>query len=209
MVWNINFWEYEHQSIFHTSTAALQKVCLWFAQCVFFSSNLLQYNGNYFQNKLCTEYRKVLVWGRLRSLELRAFYLWEKINLAKQSHSMINLAKQSHSMINRILFCITGFDARDKNIHIKNPKRCTSVSKFYSIFIWSSTCFERHTAHHQEPKTAHAASGIEYTLSDSVQQPHVQQPSTYVKPEAACAVLGSWWWAVCRPKHVELHINMK
>jgi len=35
----------------------------------------------------------------------------------------------------------------------KNPTRCNNVSKFYySIFIWSSTCFGRHTAHHQEPK---------------------------------------------------------
>jgi len=44
-------------------------------------------------------------------------------------------------------------------------------------------------------------------LLDAVQQPQVQQPFTYAKPEAASAVLGSWWWAVCRPKHVELHIN--
>ena len=29
------------------------------------------------------------------------------------------------------------------------------------------------------------------TLPDSVQQLHVQQPSTYAKPEAASAVLGS------------------
>jgi len=29
------------------------------------------------------------------------------------------------------------------------------------------------------------------TLPDSVQQLHVRQPSTYAKPEAACAVLGS------------------
>jgi len=43
-------------------------------------------------------------------------------------------------------------------------------------------------------------------LPDSVQQLHVQQPTTYAKPEAASAVLGSWWLAVCRPKHVELHI---
>jgi len=42
-----------------------------------------------------------------------------------------------------------------------------------------------------------------------IQQIHVQQPSTYEKPEAASAVLGSWWWAVCCPKHVELHIKMK
>jgi len=36
----------------------------------------------------------------------------------------------------------------------KNPTRCNSVSElYYSIFIRSSTCFGRHTAHHQEPKT--------------------------------------------------------
>ena len=29
------------------------------------------------------------------------------------------------------------------------------------------------------------------TLPDNVHQLHVQQPSTYAKPEAACAVLGS------------------
>jgi len=45
----------------------------------------------------------------------------------------------------------------------KNPTRCKNVSKFYySIFIWSSTCFGRHTAHHQEPKTVLAASGFSY-----------------------------------------------
>ena len=47
-------------------------------------------------------------------------------------------------------------------IHIENPTRCQSVSKFYFIFIWSSTCFGRHTAHHQQPKTALAASGFAY-----------------------------------------------
>jgi len=45
----------------------------------------------------------------------------------------------------------------------KNPTRCNNVSKFYySIFIWSSICFRRHTVHHQEPKTALAASGFSY-----------------------------------------------
>jgi len=53
----------------------------------------------------------------------------------------------------------------------------------------------------------HALNG--QALPDSVQQLHVQQPSTYAKPDAASVVLGSWWWAVCRPKHVELHKNMK
>jgi hypothetical protein len=46
-----------------------------------------------------------------------------------------------------------------------------------------------------------------FTLPDNVQKLHVRQPSTYAKPEAASAVLGFWWWAVCRPKHVELHIK--
>ena len=45
----------------------------------------------------------------------------------------------------------------------KNPTRSISVSKcYYPIFIWSSTCFGRHTAHHQEPKTALAATGFSY-----------------------------------------------
>jgi hypothetical protein len=48
----------------------------------------------------------------------------------------------------------------------------------------------------------------QHRVPDNVHQLHVQQPSTYEKPEAASAVLGSWWWAVCRPKHVELHINI-
>jgi len=47
-------------------------------------------------------------------------------------------------------------------IHKENPTRSNSVSKFYFIFIWSSTRFGRHTAHHQESKTALAASGFAY-----------------------------------------------
>ena len=45
----------------------------------------------------------------------------------------------------------------------KKQTTCNNVSKFYySIFIRSSTCFGRHTTHHQEPKTALAASGFSY-----------------------------------------------
>ena len=80
----------------------------------------------------------------------------------------------------------------------KNPTICNNVSKiYYFIFIWSSTCFGRHTAHHQEPKIALAAFGLHTwkvvgrvvagrcqseseILPDSVQHPHFQQPSTYV-----------------------------
>jgi len=73
----------------------------------------------------------------------------------------------------------------------------------YFTFIWSSSCFGRHTSHYQEPKIALAASGFAYVkgswtysfqdaLPDSVQQLHVQQSSTYAKLEAASIVLGSW-----------------
>jgi hypothetical protein len=45
----------------------------------------------------------------------------------------------------------------------KNPTRCNNVSTFYySIFIWSSACFGQQTVHHQESKTALAASGVLY-----------------------------------------------
>ena len=47
-------------------------------------------------------------------------------------------------------------------IHKENPTRSNSASKFYFIFIWSSTCFGRHTAHHKKPKTAIAAPGFAY-----------------------------------------------
>jgi hypothetical protein len=52
-------------------------------------------------------------------------------------------------------------------------------------------CFGRHTARHQEPKTALAASGLSQNVPDNVQQLRIQQPSTYERPEAASAVLGS------------------
>jgi len=37
-------------------------------------------------------------------------------------------------------------------------QQCIKI--YYSIFIWSSTCFGWHTTHHQEPKTALVASGF-------------------------------------------------
>jgi len=38
-------------------------------------------------------------------------------------------------------------------IHTKiTNKMQQCIRIYYSMFIWSSTCFERHTAHRQEPK---------------------------------------------------------
>jgi hypothetical protein len=39
-------------------------------------------------------------------------------------------------------------------------RQCIKI--YYSMFIWSSTCFGRHTAHHQELKTTLASSGFAY-----------------------------------------------
>jgi len=66
----------------------------------------------------------------------------------------------------------------------KNPTRCNNVSKFYySICIWSSTCFGRHIAHHQEPKTALAASwrvvGGRCQAHCAWQRPPTTRPTTF------------------------------
>jgi len=48
-------------------------------------------------------------------------------------------------------------------VHTEKSNKMQQCIKIYcSIFIWSSTCFRRHTARHQEPKTALAASGFAY-----------------------------------------------
>jgi len=68
-------------------------------------------------------------------------------------------------------------------------------------FIEGSTCFEQHTAHHQEPQTVFAASGL-YT--------HVVTGCCLGwvgTVQAVNAVWSSWWWAVCRWKHVKPSIN--
>jgi len=63
------------------------------------------------------------------------------------------------------------FDVRGSVHHstiltVKTPKRCNSYQNFIiPYFKWSSICFGRHTAYHQEPKTAQAASGFAYVES--------------------------------------------
>jgi len=46
----------------------------------------------------------------------------------------------------------------------RKPQQDATVYQNFIIrcFKWSSTCFGRHTTHHQEPKTAQAASGFAY-----------------------------------------------
>jgi len=59
-----------------------------------------------------------------------------------------------------------------------------------SKFIEGSTCFERHTAHHQELQTVFAASGL-YIHADPT-QPGQRPVTTWIyKPEAANTVWSS------------------
>jgi hypothetical protein len=65
-------------------------------------------------------------------------------------------------------------------------QQCIKISLFH-IYIKLSI-FRRHTAHHQEHKTALATSGFSYVEGCWT----CSCWTTYEKPEAARAVLGSW-----------------
>jgi hypothetical protein len=73
-------------------------------------------------------------------------------------------------------------------------QQCIKIVLFHTYM--KLNMFRVTTAYYQEPKTTLATYGFSYvkgcwTLSGKVQQLHVQQPSTYEKPESVSAVLGS------------------
>jgi len=85
------------------------------------------------------------------------------------------------------------------SIHTENPTRCNSVSKFITPCLYEaqhvsddSPPIIRRLKLHWQPLVLHTWKVVGHELLDAVgvQQPHVQQPSTYAKPEAASAVLG-------------------
>jgi hypothetical protein len=89
-------------------------------------------------------------------------------------------------------------------IHIENPTRCHSVSKFYFIFIWNSACYGWHTSHLQEPKIALAATGFArvegcwtcscWTLL--VSSNYLSNNPPRMQTRGCYCILGSWWWVV-------------
>jgi hypothetical protein len=87
-------------------------------------------------------------------------------NLSRGATSDLRLRPRGHNKValdEKVIYWIKCCSMmRWKDFHIENPTRCHSVSKFYFILMWSSTCFGRHTAHHQEPKTPLAASGFAF-----------------------------------------------
>jgi hypothetical protein len=103
-------------------------------------------------------------------------------------------------------------------IHIENPTRCHSVWKFYFIFMWSSTCFGRHTAHHQEPKTVLAASGFAcvedcwtcscWMLSGSAYMKtwaSLINATTSPPQDSSCQVNHCWQWLWIFSKWLAIH----
>jgi hypothetical protein len=89
----------------------------------------------------------------------------------------------------------------------KNPTRCNNVSKFIIPYLYETQHVSGDTSPiirslklHWQPLVFHmwkvggrvvGGSCQAYTVPDNVHQLRVQQPSTYEKPEAASAVLGS------------------
>ena len=102
----------------------------------------------------------------------------------------------------------------------RNPTRCNSVSKFIIPYLYEAQHVTSDTpliigslklhwqplvcisgrllevwlldaVRHSVGRVVAGSCQAGYTLPDSVQQPHVQQTSTYAKPETASAVLGS------------------
>jgi hypothetical protein len=73
-------------------------------------------------------------------------------------------------------------------IHKENPTTYKSVSKSFISYLYEAQHVSGDTPPIIRTCSCWKLSG---TLPDSVQQLHVQQPSTYAKPEAASAVLGS------------------
>ena len=88
--------------------------------------------------------------------------------------------------------------AHESSFIKKNPTRYNNVSTFfYFIFIWSSTCFGRHTPIirslklHWQPWFCIRGGLLDVWLLDAVR---------------LCLTASSNH--TCRPKHIELHINM-
>jgi hypothetical protein len=89
----------------------------------------------------------------------------------------------------------------------KNPTRCNTVSEILLFqFIWSSTCTEWHTAHHQEPKTALCVVGgvrhLQHTQINSNSSRIAADNNTVQRlPDAVVTVvLCSWRWVMVTPE---------
>jgi len=147
-----------------------------FTKYVCFQQTFYMEKAHTFYNQLCfprsLRYVEITERNRYLGYVVLQLYNWNSENNFLTSYNRHVIHRQERSSwcefcmysAKHILFVL--FDVRvfvhPSIIHKEIPTRCNSVWKFYFLFIWSSTCFERHTAHHQESKTALAASGFAY-----------------------------------------------
>jgi hypothetical protein len=118
-------------------------------------------------------YNAVMVYFTLLSYHLPE-EAWETMKTSVKTKSNLGYIQTRYLKIKSRIF------------HIENPTRCHSVTKFYFIFIWSSSCFGRHTAHHQEPKTVLAASGFTCVEDWWTCSCWMLSGTTWQRPAATC-----------------------
>jgi hypothetical protein len=86
----------------------------------------------------------------------------------------------------------------------KEPTICNRVVELIIQMLRNcSTCFGRHTAHHQKLKNCNCSLWfyIRFGLLEPSQRPATKNVCKTQRLQLQ--FLSSWWWAMCRPKHVE------
>jgi hypothetical protein len=116
------------------------------------------------------------------------FHVYMKFNMFRATHrpssgAQTTLAASGFAYV-KGCWTLWLLDADSPEVHTEIANKMQQCIKmYYSMFIWSSTCFGRHTAHHRELKTALAASAFAY----------VKGCWTLRLLDASCR---SHWWAL-------------
>jgi hypothetical protein len=96
---------------------------------------------------------------RMIGISFPLFWFYKKFRVMKSVFVFLCFTFLTH----RLVWC-SRIRASQYNFYRENPNKMQQFIKvlLFLNFKWSSTCFGWHTAHHEEPKTAHAASGFAY-----------------------------------------------
>jgi hypothetical protein len=122
------------------------------------------------------------------------FDIWNDVRHRKRNICWWNISKKKKNLkIVKVTVTVTVNQLM--SVTAKQPREAICVRLFVWLCGWQGDC-----SWWMLSDTVCLTTSTSYTS---------KQPSTYEKRGAASVVLGSRWWAVCRPKHVELHINME